>query len=221
MAQVEWFNVGKVEHEVQFCPAAHAAAEAFKEQVLYPHIHSQFIAEDSAGLFIEHMREQMDESRHYTPMDYERLRRVNAGLFGSAGGRQADGRQEEGEGRHGEEPTAARREDSGAPDADTAEVSEEADGVVAGDVPRPSRTPKKDLPGGLLVQICVHFGLRPGRRSCGMLQELREGFTQGDVEPNQPYEYYMQLLEQAHGAPPARPADEISLCEGLGERLLI
>jgi hypothetical protein len=50
-----------------------------------------------------------------------------------------------------------------------------------------------------------------------MLQELRDGFVQGQIEPNQPYEYYLAILEQAHGAPPARPADGIAAREGAGE----
>lgn len=235
-----------------FTPAAHAAAETFKEQSLYPHIHARYVAEDAMTQFTAHMREQLDESRHYTLADYERLRRVDADLFartgmrhsGRAGGlAEEGGRQEEGDGRR-EEGAEGQEEESGlqgerrqeegvgrdagsteprggsgaaiSEASDASDASDQGEGLGAGGAPRPSRPRKRDLPGGLLVQICVHFGLRPGIRSSAMLHELREGFAQGDIEADQPYEYYMGVLELVHGAAPARPAEEIPIREGGG-----
>jgi len=127
-----------------------------------------------------------------------RLRRLNANIITSSAGfkeeRMAAARARREEGKQ----TKA----GGAADTQTGE--------------RPVRPPKQlELPGGLFVQICVHFGLKPGPRSFGMLQELKESFERGEMEAQLPYTYYLGVLEETHGSPPPRPVEAMGLGSGV------
>ena len=199
--QVRWFNMAKGEYELQFSPEAHACAERFKENMLYPHIHERLQAENSMVRFTNHMHEQFCGSRQYTLEDYDKLRRINANLFESTA-RQREGRQASMRGKE-----LVSEESSSADDVTTTKAA------VAGMVveiddnyhKRENKERKNELPGGLFVQICVHFGLLPGDRSFAMLRQLRNAFDEGLIESKQPYEYYLNFLEKTHGPPPPRP----------------
>ena len=161
----------------------------------------------------------------YTDEDYERLRQVYTSysaqvaeraakrtalraqrreqmLVGDAGEAQGDAgevQQDAGE-MQGEEGARAPGGDAGAPS-----------GAVSDAVPAPGgqrrngRRPKvNQLPGGLLVQICVSRQVHPGPETHAAIGRLQRMLKAGEIESHQPYSYYLDLLPDDLQAPDAQ-----------------
>ena len=121
------------------------------------------------------------------------------GDAGEAQGDAGEVQQDAGE-MQGEEGARAPGGDAGAPS-----------GAVSDAVPAPggqrrnSRRPKvNQLPGGLLVQICVSRQVHPGPETHAAIGRLQRMLKAGEIESHQPYSYYLDLLPDDLQAPDAQ-----------------
>jgi hypothetical protein len=79
------------------------------------------------------------------------------------------------------------------------EAEGEAEGVAASSSapskPR-ERQKGKQLPGGLMVQLCIRRGVMPGPESHEMMQMLQRAMARGLLLENQPHDYYLEALDE-------------------------
>lgn len=173
---VEFFDLGSGEHEVVLPREAREAMEAYKEDTLYPHIHSALHSaseQADAGQgqpssfagFVESLR--AGRAVRYSPQDYDRLRRA-AAAYSS---RRAEAREE----------MRAKREER-----------RRRELAAAGDEPRAApATLQPSLPSGLLVALCTRQQVLPGPGAHAELRRLRAELEAGDIEPGRGVEYYV------------------------------
>ena len=93
-----------------------------------------------------------------------------------------------------------------------AKRAEEAELAAKGDAaasevtlrPKSQRTGKRrsdDIPGGVLTTVCIQWGLVPGPRTHEMMEHLREQLASGVLQPQQPTTYYLEALERVFPRP--------------------
>jgi tRNA pseudouridine(38-40) synthase len=77
--EIRWFDVGQGEYEAEVPTDARQEMAAFKEQVIYPHIHSLYQDQRALDVFLNGLISDDPLQRwvRYTDDDYARLRRVH------------------------------------------------------------------------------------------------------------------------------------------------
>jgi len=165
--EIRWFDVGRGKEEATVPPQVLTEMGSFKEKVIYPHIHSLY-QDGSLDKFVNFITAPDPAERYlrYNDDDYERLRRVRA---------------------HWDEYVAgmvlARRE---------VEQARRAEKIAAGEA---ERARKRELPGGLMVALCVRRGIVPGAESFALMQRLQAQAQSGKLLLDQRHDYYLDALD--------------------------
>ena len=208
--QIEFFDtrLGVVDAAVPH--AARHAMEAFKEEVVYPHVHGLYEAGVYAD-FLAQLRCGALTQEFEGEQAAVRLRRVDALWQGSLAARSA-ARAERQRLRHAAAAAAAA---AIAPAAEEAEreapvedgvedglvLDEEAGAAHAGSGKSVLQSlsfkeRSKLLPGGLMVELCTAWQKLPGPATHAAMEWLREQVAGGALLTAQPYDYYMAALRR-------------------------
>ncbi|KAL3929583.1 MAG: hypothetical protein SGPRY_001899 [Prymnesium sp.] len=75
--QISWWDVKGGTYEAQLPPGSRAEMDRFKSDVIYPHIHSLVSSGSLFDAFLSNLVHNEGYEQHYSPEDYQRLRRVS------------------------------------------------------------------------------------------------------------------------------------------------
>eukprot|EP00908_Phaeocystis_cordata_P014158 Transcript_25258.p2 GENE.Transcript_25258~~Transcript_25258.p2 ORF type:complete len:256 (+),score=87.93 Transcript_25258:1116-1883(+) len=195
--RVHWYDMATARMDCEPTAPQRAAMDAFKRDVLYPHVHGLYQRADGESELGRFLQLLDPTSEHYNPFhspaDYGKLRRMVArwkGEMAEKAAARARGRER-------------AWEDAAADDDDDDRHS--GDSVIEEPTPlrpsQPDRRVRRGLPGGLHVRICVHRGLVPGPELRAMVDRLREEVGTGRLQTRQSHEYYLARLDELYGAP--------------------
>ena len=196
--EIKFFDVGKGVTEYSVPPRARSAMEAFKTETLYAHVHGLY----EGGAFRDFVSGLRDGTltKHYAVDDFDKLRRVRA-RWDEHCALLIEQRRQQRSARRGA-PAAAEGGKSGARGVVGAggEVGGSASGASKGEA---SRRTRRQLPGGLLVALCVRRELEPGPETHALLEGLRERLEAGELLERQDHEYYLGKLPDPEPEPGA------------------
>ena len=184
--QISWFSLKSGDYEARVPNEAREAMEAFKADCIYPHIHSLY--QDGAyEQFLSELREG-NYTKVYDQGDYEKLRRVHQAWKVHVKGLAERRRIERAE-RRAARAAAEEEEKKG-------EAKEKPSGPYKKSLGR--RVPES-LPGGLYVEVCKQYQMMPGPATHRAMELLRGKAARGEVPPGEPYQYYLDKLEEEGG----------------------
>ena len=202
--EIEWFDVRTGEYEARLSPATREVMEAFKMATLYPHIHQlyaagayeHFLAELRSGNFTKQLgAESYEALRVVHAAHREHVMELAQQRREQRAARRAAYHQEQQMGEASSADSSDGGGGSGAGASGGAPQLLRDGGQGGGNQRRPRKAPKEsELPGGMLVQICVARQQRPGPETHRVHQLLKDKVKSGELEPNQPYEYYFDAL---------------------------
>ena len=188
--QVQWYSLKNGEYEARVPPGARADMQAFKEEVVYPHVHGLYEG-GAYDVFLTELRNG-SYTRVYDASDYERLRRAEQAWLLEVK-------------VMNERRRAERARKRAERDAAVATKAQEAASVDAGDDeatkrrPKKPRSPKREvevLPGGLYVQICRRHQILPGPVANKAMAMLKARASAGELLPGQHWDYYLAALDE-------------------------
>ena len=199
--EIEWFNVRTGSYEAAVSPGARRAMRSFKEATLYPHIHGlyaggayeRFLTELRLGSF----------TKGYAPEDFDTLRVVAAAhkehVQVQARLRRAERASRRAAFHSAEAAAAHSTQDNGVGgargDASASTATEgDSSGKRGAGLARRRPPKERELPGGMLIKLCVARQLLPGPETFRDHQFLKSQVATGKLEPQQPYEYYLDAL---------------------------
>jgi len=169
--EVSWFDMKEGIYDVHVPPAMRTALEAFKEEVLYPHVHQLYQNGDFDDFYDEYFNSSYTNphrnqsfTKFHTAEEYDMIRRAGA-AWGPYSIRRAKQRK-------------ALREAKAAYENKSAEEAK--------------------LPGGLYVAICRHFQVLPCPATHRAMELLRAKLASGELDTEQrkyDYDYYLRILD--------------------------
>jgi hypothetical protein len=179
--RIDWFDVKEGKYEARLPTSAREEMERFKREVIYPHVHDLY-ADGSYEQFLGELR-QGNFTKGHAPADYEQLRRVHTSWSS-----------------HVSALAMAKREERAARRAEALQSEQEPpleqDGTENAQTRRSRRPKRRELPGGMLVNICVARQLLPGLETDRALSLLKQKVAQNELLPAQTYEYYLAELDR-------------------------
>ena len=206
--QIEFFDtrLGRVEAAVPH--AARHAMEAFKEEVVYPHVHGLYEAGIYAD-FLEQLRRGALTQEFEGEQAAVRLRRVHAlweeGLAARSAARAEKQRLRQAAAAATAAPAAKEaeaeaevplevgaEEDKPVLDAEAGAAHADSGKSVLQSLSFKERS--KLLPGGLMVELCTAWQKLPGPATHAAMEWLREQVASGALLTAQPYDYYLAAL---------------------------
>ena len=178
---IGWCNMRDGSDEVCFPDACTAEANLFKRERIYKHICQSYLD----GSIVDDFLSTMQDYFTYSGIDFEKLKRVNAGLKEHIHDMALTRRKERAENR---ELTAKD------------EFGDESQKQVSSTSASSKRQKRRNgLPGGLFTQICMQFNHLPGQESFRYYDLLLKKAERGEVLSNLPYETYIQILRDELG----------------------
>ena len=208
--EIRWFNVRTGLDEATVPEAAREAMEAFKESTIYPHIHRLY-ADGAYGRFLDDLRNG-NFTEQYDSHAIETLRQVGSAHRQAMAVKAARRREARAQRPTAEHEASSEARDAAAappPGLDEAAVRQRGDsggrgrgggggsgGGSGGGGPKKPRAPKEgELPSGVLVELCVAAQTLPGPEMFRVHQLLKAKVATGELEPEQPTQYYLDALD--------------------------
>lgn len=186
--EIRWFDVGKGSYEAFLLPSVRANMERFKEEVIYPHVHSLISGSSAFDDFLAMLAHNDGHGNHYTCEDYARLGRILVHWE----------QEREGLVQQRKEEKEARIQ------AALAARAAATDGSIADTNPKSQRTGRRrtnNLPGGLLTSVCIDWGLVPGPRTHEMMEWVRARLATGELQERASTSYYLDALAREYPRP--------------------
>jgi len=179
--EIQWFDNKEGRYEAQVPVEARQRMEAFKNDVLYPHISSLY-RDGTFATFLGELRTN-NFTKHYDKGDYERLRRVHV-AWREHVAKLAAARSKERALRREEYHAEREEAEAGAPEQPQQ--------------PKRHRRPPKEreLPGGMLIKLCATRQILPGPATHRAITLLKAKVANGELLSAQPYEYYLEALDR-------------------------
>lgn len=179
--EISWFDVKRGGYEARVPGRARDAMEAFKLREIYPHIHRIYAEEGTYTTIVRDLRaggrretgDTIVPIGGYRAEDYARLRRVSACW------------------REEVKVLAERRREARRRRREELDAADQAEG-------RPPRKPREppSVPGGMMVVLCKAHQIMPGAETHRALEYLKAQVGRGELLAAQPYEYYLDALEE-------------------------
>ena len=206
--QIEFFDprLGRLEAAVPH--GARHAMEAFKEEVVYPHVHGLY----EAGIyedFLEQLRRGALTQEFVGEQAAMKLRHVHARWEESLAARSAARAEKQrlrqkaaaaappppaAEDAGNEAPVEDEVEDGSALNAEADTAHADSGASVLESLSFEERS--KLLPGGLMVELCTAWQKLPGPATHAAMKWLREEVARGSLLTAQPYGYYLADLRR-------------------------